>query len=479
MAVDKNTSLLLSNEKSDVTLVIDDQELPAHRSILSERSEYFKTMFSSSFIEAKSDKITLNETNLEAFNSVLEYIYTVLVCARFYMVDDLSSEMISCIKNTNYVNHYSLLKYSLDYAVDDLILYCTDSIRKDDGYLSPYTFEGMSPSTLEYVLKLRLRMSESMIFETLVYWMRWNPKYSSLFPKLLEHIDLYILGEKHLDMLFKPINFFRRAYETVSIDPSFVQNLLKEQQEKAQKFQKIINQNVINGIDDLCIVEGCKYKNYYLNEKYLTATKNNNIIVDLRQQYLLNCLKLQFDSGTTYNVAVSKDMHDWERVIDHSKYQCCGPQVLYFEERSFRFIRIQRAKRLNVNIEALYSTESFEIDPATKLIVPNQNVVLKEVKCRRFEGYFALKVNNHNGIIFQLLQPYVIGSMKLLLNEESSYYVEVGTKNGEWKRVFAEYNVIGWRTATFEKQPVLFIKIVGTKAPSKNFKLYKLECPAI
>uniref|UniRef100_A0A7E4UU07 BTB domain-containing protein n=1 Tax=Panagrellus redivivus TaxID=6233 RepID=A0A7E4UU07_PANRE len=119
MSVKNYKKLYLRSKKSDVTLVIGDYELPAHRFILSERSEYFKTMFSSNFIEARSDKITLKETDLKTFESVLKYIYTgkfnqlhdaqknrihsdelfeILVCARFYMVDNLALEVISHIK---------------------------------------------------------------------------------------------------------------------------------------------------------------------------------------------------------------------------------------------------------------------------------------------------------------------------------------------------------------------------------------------
>uniref|UniRef100_A0A7E4W3C7 MAM domain-containing protein n=1 Tax=Panagrellus redivivus TaxID=6233 RepID=A0A7E4W3C7_PANRE len=74
---------------------------------------------------------------------------------------------------------------------------------------------------------------------------------------------------------------------------------------------------------------------------------------------------------------------------------------------------------------------------------------------------------------------YVIGSLKLSLNDESSYYVAVSTNAKNWTRILTEENVSGWRISIFRKQPVMYIKVVGTKAPSKCFKLYKLECPAI
>uniref|UniRef100_A0A7E4W2T1 BTB domain-containing protein n=1 Tax=Panagrellus redivivus TaxID=6233 RepID=A0A7E4W2T1_PANRE len=385
MSVKNYRKLYLNTKKSDVTLVIDDRELPAHRFILSERSEYFKTMFSSSFIETNSDKITLQETNLKAFKSVLKYIYTgtiehlynvkiysdeffeVLARAQYYMVTKLLLDTISCIKRNAHVDACLLLNKAIAYTVDDLIGYTTFMIRKGKSCFITQTFKLMSPKALEYFLKLRLDEHESTIFKALVYWMQNNLEHSALFPNFLELVDLYVLKEKHLDMLFEPIQL---------IDRSFYENLLKEQQEKAKKVQKVVNQNVISGIDDLRILDG--------NRKWqntIFETNRKTIIVDLKQHYLLNCIKLTVNSSghfdASYVVDVSNNIHHWKRVIDHSTYQCFRPQVLYFEECVFRFFRIKfmtQHDSIDTNIEALYSTDLPEIDPETTLIVPNQNI---------------------------------------------------------------------------------------------------------
>uniref|UniRef100_A0A7E4W6V7 BACK domain-containing protein n=1 Tax=Panagrellus redivivus TaxID=6233 RepID=A0A7E4W6V7_PANRE len=324
--------------------------------------------------------------------------------------------------------------------------------------------------------------TESTIFEALVDWMRKNQEYSLVFPKLLKHIDLYLVDEELVDMLFKP---------TELIDRTLLQVLLKEQQEKANKVQKFVNQNVINGTDDIRVIEGYKHWLELSDELLFSSTRQNNVVVDLKQQCVLNCLKLNLRYVASYIISVSKNTRDWECVVDHLKYNCSGPQVLYFKERAFRFICIHCSSSID-NIEVLYSTNIFEIDPNTTLIVPSENVVPTEMLFRWdsntvgclisgipvINTHVVHMIGNQRCIIYQFFQPYVIESVKVLLNDTCSYYIAISTNKNCWTSVFEEENVTGWRIATFKKQPVMFIKIVGTKAPSKCFKLYKLECPA-
>uniref|UniRef100_A0A7E4VWA0 BACK domain-containing protein n=1 Tax=Panagrellus redivivus TaxID=6233 RepID=A0A7E4VWA0_PANRE len=201
-------------------------------------------------------------------------------------------------------------------------------------------------------------MQESTIFEALVGWMRANPDNSHLFGKFLEYIDLYLLEEEQWDILFKPTHL---------VDPTFFQNLLNQQREQAKKVQKIENRNVINGIKDVRIVDGMVINLVFLNHTTVVqpVDEKDNFIVDLKQKFLLNCLKLKCKNDKAYTVAVSTDMRDWECVEGHSKNES-GLQVLHFGDRVVRFFRIEPVNKdvwfyTRINIEALYLPTSSEI----------------------------------------------------------------------------------------------------------------------
>uniref|UniRef100_A0A7E5A131 BTB domain-containing protein n=1 Tax=Panagrellus redivivus TaxID=6233 RepID=A0A7E5A131_PANRE len=471
----------------DVKLVIDNKEIPAHRSILSEKSEYFKAMFSSDFAEANADRIVLKDVNLKAFEYVLKYMYInsnhewfdkcipseelfeVLACAQFFMVD-LASRLVKKLKNIR--RNSLLLNDALAYSVDELVSHATEHILKQVTFcMNKQLFEELSPLAVEHLLKLSLHTLESDIFKALVWWMRNNPVHSDAFPRLLELIELHLLDEKQLEMLFQP---------TPLIERDFYETLLTEQQILAQRVQKVNNENVVK--DNFRIVNGRKVLKDELN--LVLARNAYCITIDLKHLFVLNCLKFDLKVNAGYAITVSKNMRRWECVIDHFEYNCVGLQVLYFDECAVRFVSIRFQDKflyadISVsNIEALYSTDPFEKDHKTGLSIPNHHIETKLIDGYSMNDHVNHEVGGHDNIIYQFLQPYVIGSLKLLLNEESSYYVEVATKNGEWTRVFTEKHVTGWRIVTFVHQPVLFVKIVGTMAPTEDFHLYKFECPA-
>uniref|UniRef100_A0A7E4VLK6 BTB domain-containing protein n=1 Tax=Panagrellus redivivus TaxID=6233 RepID=A0A7E4VLK6_PANRE len=530
MLNDKNSHLYLSKELSDVTLVINGTELPAHRSILSERSEYFKTILSNNVTEAdsdiinfkslnlNSDTIILNNVNVNAFKVVLKFIYTgsiynskaknlstldetfdLLACAQYCKMDALVKEMALILICIHRCTPVRLLNFGIEYSVDDLISYSTDKIKeKMSTTTQTKLFEHMSPLSVKHVLKCRTNMQESAIFEELVAWMRANPEHSDSFPELLKDIDFYLLDEKHVLMLFQPTHL---------VDFTFFKDLVFQQREQAGKITKIVDKNVINGIDDLRIVDGVMsdYRSSDQSsnraEKFVTpASSKSYITFDLKKTFLLNSLKFKI-SQAFYTVLVSTNMHDWERIIDYSKYDCFGPQELYFNERAIRFIRIPAVHRrsfdfdLDAGIEAFYSTNPLEVDHITTVSIPKHNLVSTNMKNHARDdstgafikrtitnGYVQHLIPN-GSIDFRFSQPYMIGSLKLLLNERTSYYIILKSYNSDMSanatRVFSEENVSGWRTVTFEKQPVSTISIVGTKSPFGYLRLYGFQCPAI
>ena len=69
-------ALLDDPTSADVTFVVNNERIPAHRIILAARSTYFRSMFSSGMREAQSgNDIVIQDTSPAAFRALLLYLY--------------------------------------------------------------------------------------------------------------------------------------------------------------------------------------------------------------------------------------------------------------------------------------------------------------------------------------------------------------------------------------------------------------------
>ncbi|EPY89513.1 hypothetical protein CB1_000100001 [Camelus ferus] len=139
-----------------------------------------------------------------------------------------------------------------------------------------------------------------------------------------------------------------------------------------------------------------------------------------------------------------------------------------------------------VAFECMFTNKTFTLEKG--LIVPMENVatiadcasVIEGVSQSRNallngdtknydwdSGYTCHQLGS-GAIVVQLAQPYMIGSIRLLLwdcdDRSYSYYVEVSTNQQQWTMVADRTKVSckSWQSVTFERQPASFIRIVGT-----------------
>jgi hypothetical protein len=68
--------LFESGSFHDVCFVVEQERIPAHRSHLSARCEYFRSMFSHGFQEGGGGEISIEDTSSAAFKALLKYLYT-------------------------------------------------------------------------------------------------------------------------------------------------------------------------------------------------------------------------------------------------------------------------------------------------------------------------------------------------------------------------------------------------------------------
>lgn len=69
-------ALYLSEEYSDVTIVVAGHKFYSHKLILAARSEYFRALLFGGMKESAQNEIELNASSLPAFKNLLKYIYT-------------------------------------------------------------------------------------------------------------------------------------------------------------------------------------------------------------------------------------------------------------------------------------------------------------------------------------------------------------------------------------------------------------------
>jgi len=119
-------SMLEDDEDKNVTFIIENKPIKAHKSVLKARSEFFNAMFASGMRESQNLEIPLPDATYDAFKAFLEYLYTgtcsipdvhlaedIFICANqfaaFKLKDYCERELIKAVTNISNVD--LLLQY--------------------------------------------------------------------------------------------------------------------------------------------------------------------------------------------------------------------------------------------------------------------------------------------------------------------------------------------------------------------------------
>lgn len=126
----------------------------------------------------------------------------------------------------------------------------------------------------------------------------------------------------------------------------------------------------------------------------ITDTGDQNIIVELGTISIINHIKiLLWDRDVrsySYYIEVSVNQSNWERVVDHTKYNCRSWQFLHFPSRAVRFIKLVGTHNTCnkvfhvVALEAYYALKQPTLIEG--LIMPTYNVATVEMSALVIEG---------------------------------------------------------------------------------------------
>lgn len=227
------------------------------------------------------------------------------------------------------------------------------------------------------------------------------------------------------------------------------------------------------------------------------AAGERGILVELGTISILNHVKLLLwdrdNRSYSYYIEVSVNRQNWDCVVDYQPYWCRSWQHLYFAPRAVKYIRLVGTHNTTnrefhvVALEAMYTANV----PALlqDIIVPTTNVASIDRSASVIEGVSRSRnvlldgdVSNYDwdsgytchqlgsgSILIQLGQPYIIGSLRLLLwdLDDRTYklYIETSVNNEDWELLVdrRDEHMRSWQQFTFKPRPIVFIKIVGTE----------------
>ncbi|CEL93311.1 unnamed protein product [Vitrella brassicaformis CCMP3155] len=168
--IDNMRKLVNNSEFSDITIVVENREIHAHKAILVAQCEHFRAMFTTQMKESFESKVIIPEWSYNSFMAMLEFLYTgritdlstditgeLLGLADHYTLDGLKqlceNILIHSVEIDNVCN---LLKQADQYQATDLKNHClTYLIKNFDAVSKTTSFEDLKekPSLLLEVTK--------------------------------------------------------------------------------------------------------------------------------------------------------------------------------------------------------------------------------------------------------------------------------------------------------------------------------------
>ncbi|XP_052007702.1 BTB/POZ domain-containing protein 9 [Xyrauchen texanus] len=533
-------ALVPGEEYSDVTFLVEEKCFPAHRVILAARCQYFRALLYGGLRESRAQaEVRLEETRAEAFSMLLQYLYTgratlseareetlldFLGLAHRYDLQPLEGsicEFLRTLLNTR--NVCLVFDMASLYCLSGLAEACcaymdrhATEVLKSDGFLT------LSKSALLTVVSRdSFAASEREIFLALSRWCHhYGEGLNSKNVMSAVRLPLMTLSEMlnvvRPSGLLSPddlLDAIQTRSESRDMDLNYRGMLIPEENIATMKHGAVVMKGELKS----ALLDG-DTQNYDLDHGFTRHPiedegRTSGIQVRLGQPFIINHMRLLLwdkDSRSySYYIEVSMDELDWVRVVDHSKFLCRSWQHLYFSARVCRFIRVVGTHNtVNkvfhlVALECMFTQRPFTLEKG--LLVPTENVATVQACASVIEGVSRSRNALLNGdtshydwdsgytchqlgsgaIVVQLAQPYVLGSMRLLLwdcdDRSYSYYVELSTNQQHWVRVVDHTEVAcrSWQTLVFDRQPASFIRIVGThNTANEVFHCVHFECPA-
>ncbi|XP_060523915.1 BTB/POZ domain-containing protein 9 [Cylas formicarius] len=530
------SSLCLSHEYSDVTLVVEGQKLHAHKVILAARSDYFRALLYGGLKESNQAEIVLPDAPLKAFKILLKYIYTghmflmtlkedvildILGLAHQYGFQDLESAISDVLKQLLALgNVCAILDTAHLYGLEKLVRVCHTFLDKYASEILQHdSFLQLSQAALVEVLQRDSFLApEVEIFHGVCNWCKNNEDTEDL---VMKCVRLPLMSVSDLLSSVRPAGLVKPD----ALLDAIAERTNNRMNTLPHRGQLVIDENVACPRNGSKVVAGelieylldGDYYSYDMDKGYtrhaISGSSDEGIIIKLGVPSIINHVRmLLWDRDIrsySYYIEVSMEQKDWMRVIDYSHYCCRSWQYLYFEARVVQFIRIVGTHNtVNkvfhlVTLEATYKQKIPKM--VNDIICPAYNVATLEKSAVVIEGVSRARNALLNGetkqydwdsgytchqlgsgaILIQLGQPYIISSLRLLLwdcdDRSYSYYIESSVDIWDWEMVVdnTREGCKSWQVIRFPPRPVVFIRIVGThNTANEVFHCVHFECPS-
>lgn len=537
----QSSALYRSQEFTDVTFNVDGSKIFAHRVVLAARSEYFRALLYGGMRETNPEtEIEVKDTTASAFDALLKYVYSGKIFLSDYKEETIL-ELLSLAHKYGFLALESALQGHLKsvlsirnvcvvfdaavlYQMNDLCSTCLGFLdRNAVEVLSTDGFSCLTKSALiEIVKRDSFCAPENQIFRAVQEWVESAEEMSEGdYKVILDKVRLPLISLHDLFNIVRPSELFsadaildaiRIKTESRVNEMNFRGHLAPDENIATSRH----GAEVIEGEMRESLLDG-DTTNFDLDRgftRHLILEGDKGICIALGRPSIINNIKLLLwnkdPRSYSYYIEVSVDNEDWIRVVDYSKYFCRSWQRLYFKPRVVRYIRVYGVHNtVNkvfhlVHFECSYSNTTYELGE-DGVIVPSENVALPSLGASVIEGVSRSRnallngeVGNYDwnigytchqlgsgAIVVQLPQPYIVGTMRLLLwdldERKYSYYVEVSCDQQNWVQVVDKTKEVcrSWQYLSFEPRPVVFVRIVGVdNTANEVFHCVHFECPA-
>nr|XP_036222026.1 BTB/POZ domain-containing protein 9 isoform X2 [Bactrocera oleae] len=526
--------LCMNDDYSDVTFIVENQRLPAHRVILAARSEYFRALLFGGLCESRQSEIEM-QIPVEAFKALLKYIYSghmplaqmdednildTLGLANQYGFSELEHAISQYLRQYLALNNVcAILDAARLYNLDKLTEVCLTFMDRNATVLLQHeSFRALSMESLKEVLRRDSFFAPEVdIF--LAVW-EWCKNHTNInIDSVVSYVRLPLMKLEDLLQVVRPSGILDAdklldaiQEQTTSKYLPYRAALWPEENVATSKFHS----RTTLGECRAALLDG-DFTSYDMEKGYTRHCIGDNIeggiTVELGTICIINHIKLLLwdrdNRSYSYYIEVSANSTNWDRVIDYSQYYCRSWQFLYFSARPVRYIKLVGTHNtVNkvfhvVGLEAMYTASLPKV--INGIVAPTANVARTDVSAIVVDGVSRTRNALLNGdyvnydwdsgytchqlgsgeIVVRLGQPYIIGSMRLLLwdcdDRTYSFYIETSVNQKDWHMIVDKRNeqVRSWQNFSFTPRPIVFIRIVGTRNTANEiFHCVHLECPS-